>query len=107
MTRVLLYFNFIFIPLVTEKPITKEDQINILEEKLKAMSDVKISSVSKQTFKGGEIDFKLNSFNKKKTSDLMPQSRRPKYISKAHQHLTKALGDDYQGKPYENYLGSK
>ena len=71
------------------------------------MKDVKISSVSKQTFAGGNLDFKIGSFNKRKVSDLQPQSRRPKNISKAHAHLTKTVGDDYQTKPYENYLGSK
>jgi hypothetical protein len=93
--------------LVSENPRSKEDEIHILEEKLKAMSDVKMTSVFKQSYRGGEIDFKSKSFNKLKNSELQPQSRRPKNISKAHEHLKAKIGDDYETQPYQNYLGSK
>ncbi len=86
--------------------MTKDEKIQVLEEKLKSMKDIKPTSTTKMSYRGGEIDFKSNSFNKIKTSELQPQSRRPKYISKAHQHLKK-LGDDYETQPYPNYLGSK
>ena len=77
-----------------------------MEEKLKMMSDVKIASVSKQTFKGGQIDFELKTYNKRNTYEIMPQSRRPKNISKAHAHLKK-MNEDYETKPYDNFLGAK
>lgn len=71
------------------------------------MSDVKTTSISKQSFKGGSLDYNSKKFNKLKTNDLQPQSRRPKNISKAHEHLKSKIGDDYETQPYQNYLGSK
>jgi hypothetical protein len=99
-----LYFYKLF--LVSEKALTKDEKISVLEEKLKMMNDVKIASVSKQTYKGGKIDFELKTFNKRNTHEIMPQSRRPKNISKAHAHLKK-MNEDYETKPYDNFLGAK
>ena len=104
MTQVL---KFLLLKIVSEKTLTKDEKIHLLEEKLKAMNDVKISSVTKQSYRGGDIDFKMKNFNKIKTTDLQPQSRRPKNISKAHELLKSKLGDDYETQPYQNYLGSK
>ena len=44
----------------------------------------------KQTYKGGDYDFKVNDYNRTKNINLMPQSRRPKAISKAYAHLVEA-----------------
>ena len=71
------------------------------------MEGVKFTSSAKQAFQGGEIDFKIDSFNKKKNADLQPQSRRPDNVSKAHAHLKEKVGDDYKTKPYDNFLPSK
>jgi hypothetical protein len=76
--------------IVSENPLTKEERINILEEKLKAMSDVKITSTFKQTFQGGSIDMKVDHNNRRKYTELMPQSRRPIAYSKAFEHLVQA-----------------
>jgi len=92
---------------VSEKPLTKDEKIQVLEEKLKNMSDIKLVSNNKQSYKGGVIDFKQNTNNKTKFADLQPQSRRPYALSKAHKHLTEAIGKDYEKEPYQNYLGSK
>jgi hypothetical protein len=92
---------------VSEKPLSKDEKIQVLEEKLKNMSDIKLVSTMKQSFKGGNMDFKLKTNNKTKNIDLQPQSRRPKALSKAHKHLTEAIGKDYEKEPYQNYLGSK
>lgn len=106
-TQVRIFLTFFF--KVTEKPLTKEEKIHVLEEKIKSMNDVKITSTMKQSFRGGNIDFKREIPAKEKTTvvDLMPQARRPKAISKAHQHLSNTLGKDYEKEPYQNYLGSK
>ena len=71
------------------------------------MEDIKLTSTAKQSYKGGEIDFKINSFNKKKNPELQPQSRRPEDVSKAHAYLKEKVGDDYKTKPYDNFLPSK
>jgi hypothetical protein len=99
----------IFFYLVTEKPLTKDEKIYLLEEKLKSMSDVKIISTAKQSYRGGTIDFKLDTGKKSINTDLMPQSRRPKAASKAQAHYAEKFGKefDYNKEPYPNYLGSK
>lgn len=51
------------------------------------MKDVKLCSDFKDSFKGGNMDFQIKDYNRTKTIDLMPQSRRPKAISKAYAHL--------------------
>ena len=55
----------------------------VLEEKLKAMSDIKIESVNRSAYKGGSYDILVKDYNKRKTTDLMPQTRRPEKLSKA------------------------
>ncbi len=87
--------------------MTKEEKINVLEEKLKSMNNVKITSTMKQSYRGGNLDFKREVVNKPRSHELMPQARRPKAISKAHQHLSNTIGKDYEREPYQNYLGSK
>jgi hypothetical protein len=73
------------------------------------MSDVKIISTAKQSYKGGSIDFRTETSKKIKTNDLMPQPRRPKAISKAHAYFVEKNGKDfdYDKEPYQNYIGSK
>ena len=72
---------------ITENPRTKEERIQVLEEKLKAMSDVKIESVNRSAYKGGSYDIITKEYNKRKTSDLMPQTRRTQKLSKAYAFL--------------------
>ena len=69
---------------VSENPRTKEERIQVLEEKLKAMSDIKIESVNRSAYKGGSYDILVKDYNKRKTTDLMPQTRRPQKLSKAY-----------------------
>ena len=76
---------------ITENPKTKDERIQALEEKLKSMSDVKIDSVSKMQYIGPSYDILETQYNKRKTIELMPQTRRPKKISKAYAFL-KAQG---------------
>ena len=76
---------------ITENPKTKDERIQALEEKLKSMSDVKIDSVSKMQYLGPSYDILETQYNKRKTTELMPQTRRPKKISKAYAFL-KAQG---------------
>ena len=71
------------------------------------MKDIKVISNSKQSYRGGEIDFRLDKFKKQEDVDLMPQPRRPMATSIANKHLKEKLGDDYETRPYDNYLGSK
>jgi hypothetical protein len=59
----------------------------VIEEKLKSMKDIKVESCARQSFRGGEIDFKLDAYKKKTCPDLLVQSRRPKAISKAYKLL--------------------
>lgn len=87
--------------------MTKDEKIQVLEEKLKKMNDIKLTSTAKQAFKGGNIDFSIIKNNRTQKAELQPQSRRPKPNSKAHAHLSEALGKDYEKEPYSNYLGSK
>jgi hypothetical protein len=70
-----------------ENPKTKEEKIQILEEKLKAMKDIKLESVSKMSYIGPSYDIRETQFNRKKQKDLMPQTRRPKATSKAYAFL--------------------
>ena len=73
--------------LVTEKPLSKEEKIMMIEEKLKSMKDIKIETVAKQSYKGGEIDFKSDAHKKKQSNELTAQPRRPKELSKAYKFL--------------------
>ena len=70
-----------------ENPKTKEEKIHILEEKLKAMKDIKLESVSKMSYIGPSYDIRETQYNRKKQKDLMPQTRRPKATSKAYAFL--------------------
>ena len=56
----------------------------LIEEKLRSMKDIRIESVAKQSFRGGEIDFKSDANKKKESKELIPQPRRPKALSKAY-----------------------
>ena len=76
---------------ITENPKTKDERIQALEEKLKSMSDVKIDSVSKMQYLGPSYAILETKYNKRKTTELMPQTRRPQKISKAYAFL-KAQG---------------
>ena len=76
---------------ITENPKTKDERIQALEEKLKSMSDVKIDSVSKMQYLGPSYDILETLYNKRKNTELMPQTRRPQKISKAYAFL-KAQG---------------
>lgn len=79
----------------------------MIEEKLKAMDNVKLTSTMKQNFQGGQIDYDSKVFNRLVVPDLQPQSRRPKALSKAYVHLKEKRGDDFESQPYDNFLGSK
>ncbi len=70
-----------------ENPKTKEEKIQILEEKLKGMKDIELGSVSKMSYMGPSYDIRETQFNRKKQSALMPQTRRPKATSKAYAFL--------------------
>ena len=76
---------------IAENPKTKEERIQILEEKLKGMKDIELGSVSKMSYMGPSYDIRETQFNRKKQKDLMPQTRRPKATSKAYAFL-KAQG---------------
>lgn len=89
---------------ISAKPKTKRDKINELEEKLKSMDNIKIKSEYKNNFIGNSYDIKVNSFNKRKESELLPQSRRPKALSIAHKHLLETRGDNYENEPYDNLM---
>jgi hypothetical protein len=84
--------------LVSENPLSKAEKIQVIEEQLKSMSNVKLTTTMRQCYKGGGYDLKISTNNKRKVSELMPQSRRPKVISKAHAHLSEALGPDYENR---------
>jgi len=51
------------------------------------MKDIRIDSVAKQSFRGGEIDFKSDTHKKRESKELIPQPRRPKALSKAYKFL--------------------
>ena len=53
------------------------------------MNDLQIDSVNRSAFKGGNIDILNQTYNKRKTSELMPQTRRPQALSKAYKFLVK------------------
>lgn len=93
--------------LATEKALTKKEKIQLIEEKLKKMEDVKIESEMKNKYRGYNIDMTLKDFNKRNETELLPQSRRPKAISIAHKKLVEARGENYETEPYDNFLGSK
>ena len=78
----------------TDRAITKLEKIQLLEEKLKKMEDVKIQSDYKTNFGRKRYDLRRTDFNKRKESELLPQSRKPKAISKAYAHLKEAHGED-------------
>ena len=85
---------------------TKDQKIQVLEEKLKKLEHVKIESSMKQSFKGGNLDSRITSYNKLKTNDLQPFPRRPVAESKAHKYRMEK-DPEYKSKPYDNFLGSK
>mmetsp|Transcript_15778 Transcript_15778/g.16376 ORF Transcript_15778/g.16376 Transcript_15778/m.16376 type:complete len:138 (+) Transcript_15778:21-434(+) len=91
----------------TDKAITKKEKVQLLEEKLKKMEDVKIQSEFKSKYRGNDIDMQIKQHNKRKENELLPQSRRPKAISEAHKRLVEARGDNYEVEPYDNFLGAK
>ena len=72
---------------IEENPRTKEEKIQIIEEKLKGMKDIELGSVSKMSYMGPSYDIRETQFNRKKQKDLMPQTRRPKATSKAYAFL--------------------
>ena len=72
---------------IAENPKTKEERIQILEEKLKGMKDIELGSVSKMSYMGPSYDIRETQYNRKKQKDLMPQTRRPKATSKAYAFL--------------------
>ena len=72
---------------IAENPKTKEERIQILEEKLKGMKDIELGSVSKMSYMGPSYDIRETKYNRKKQSALMPQTRRPKATSKAYKWL--------------------
>ena len=72
---------------IDENPKTKEERIQILEEKLKSMKDIELGSVSKMSYVGPPYDIRETQFNRLKQKDLMPQTRRPKATSKAYAFL--------------------
>ena len=72
---------------ISENPKTKEERIQILEEKLKGMKDIELGSVSKLAYMGPSYDIRETKFNRKKQTALMPQTRRPKATSKAYAFL--------------------
>jgi glucose-6-phosphate isomerase len=92
---------------VSQKPLNKEERLQIIEEKLKAMDDVKLTSTMKQSFKGGKIDFDFKNNNRRVLPDLQSQSRRPKALSKAYARMKEIKGDDWESQPYDNFLGAK
>ena len=72
---------------IEENPRTKEEKIQIIEEKLKGMKYIELGSVSKMSYMGPSYDIRETQFNRKKQKDLMPQTRRPKATSKAYAFL--------------------
>ena len=72
---------------IEENPRTKEEKIQIIEEKLKGMKDIELGSVSKMSYVGPPYDIRETQFNRLKQKDLMPQTRRPKATSKAYAFL--------------------
>ena len=81
---------------IDENPKTKEERIQILEEKLKSMKDIELGSVSKMSYVGPPYDIRETQFNRLKQKDLMPQTRRPKATSKAYAFLKQqgVISDD-------------
>jgi hypothetical protein len=81
---------------IAENPKTKEERIQILEEKLKGMKDIELGSVSKMLYMGPSYDIRETQYNRKKQNALMPQTRRPKATSKAYKWLKEqgVINDD-------------
>jgi hypothetical protein len=81
---------------IAENPKTKEERIQILEEKLKGMKDIELGSVSKMSYMGPSYDIRETQYNRKKQNALMPQTRRPKATSKAYKWLKEqgVINDD-------------
>jgi hypothetical protein len=75
--------------------LTKTEKMEQIEEQLKTMKDIKLMSTMKQSYKGGYYDIRISENNKRKVTELQPQSRRPKAISKAHAFKLEKLGPDY------------
>jgi hypothetical protein len=71
------------------------------------MENVKLTSTSRQSYKGGKIDMDFKEDNRNTDLGLQPQSRRPKALSKAYAHLKEKRGDDFESQPYDNFLGGK
>merc|ERR1711976_407877 len=80
---------------VTEKPLTKIEKIHVLEEKLRAMKDVNFISTTKNSYQGGKLDFKIEHPKKPTPTEIMPQTRRPKAISKTKAHFDEKMGAGY------------
>ncbi len=98
---------FKYLIIVSQKPLSKEERLQVIEEKLKSMDNIKLTSTMKQNFRGGKIDYDFKNFNRLLIPDLQPQSRRPKALSKAFLHLKEKRGDDFESQPYDNFLGNK
>jgi hypothetical protein len=81
---------------IAENPKTKEERIQILEEKLKGMKDIELGSVSKMSYMGPSYDIRETQYNRKKQNALMPQTRRTKATSKAYKWLKEqgVINDD-------------
>lgn len=77
----------------------------MIEEKLNKMKSIQLKSESQTKFRGNTLDTINKSFNKRKESELLPQSRKPKAISEAHKKLVEAKGENYEIEPYDNFLG--
>lgn len=90
---------------VNEKAISRQEQIQSLQEKLKKMENIKIKSEMKNNYYWKNLDLMIKSNNKRKESELLPQTRRPKAISEAHKKLVEARGENYEIEPYDNFLG--
>lgn len=93
--------------LVNQKTLNKEERLQVIEEKLKSMENVLLTSHSRQTYKGGKIDMEFKQYYSNTNKDLQPQSRRPKALSKAYARMKEIRGDDFESQPYDNFLGGK
>ena len=71
------------------------------------MDNVKLTSTSRQTYRGGQIDMDFKEDRRNTNLNLLPQSRRPKALSKAYARMKEIKGDDFESQPYDNFLGGK
>ena len=71
------------------------------------MENVKLTSHSRQTYRGGQIDLDFKDSNRNTDLGLQPQSRRPKALSKAYARMKELKGEDFENQPYDNFLGAK